>query len=361
MKKTIVLIISAIFIFLLMAVLIGFYWYKNSLGPVSSNSETIQIEVASGSTYITLADTLYDNKLIKSKTSYKIYIKLNPPKNGLKAGTYYLSQNMGVEKIITSLSSGGASVDPNQISITFKEGINMRRIASLIAEKTNNSEEDVYKLLNDKEYLKSLVEEYWFIDNSILNEKLYYPLEGYLFPDTYYFANKDVSIKEIFKTLLDQMGKKLEPLRPQIEKSKYSVHELLTLASIVELEVATIEHRGKVAGVFYNRLNAGMNLGSDPTTYYGAGVDMSERELTREEFNAVNDYNTRANALHGKLPVGPICMPSMSSIEASISPTSIAAYYFVADKNGETYFTKTYNEHLAKIQQLKESGLWYTR
>ena len=231
----------------------------------------------------------------------------------------------------------------------------------MIAENTNHEEEEVFALLKDQEYLKTLVEQYWFIDDNILNDKLYYSLEGYLFPDTYYFASKDVSVKEIIKTLLEQMGKKLEPFKEKIEASEYNAHELLTLASIIELESADKEHRGKVSGVFYNRLKDRMSLGSDPTTYYGLKVEISDRELTREEFNTPNDYNTRASAMSGKLPIGPICMPSMSSIEAAIVPTKTDAYYFVADKNGVTYFTKTYQEHLAKIEELKASGLWYTR
>lgn len=359
--KKVVLIFSAIIVFLLMVALIGLYWYKNSLGPVSTNSSLVPFEVKSGNTYGTLGSSLEEKKLIKSALAYKIYLKLNPPTKELRAGTYYLSEDMGVEKILLTLYGGGESFNPDQIFITFKEGLNMRAIASLIAKNTNNKEEDVYALLNDREYLQSLIQEYWFIDESILNEKIYYPLEGYLFPNTYYFKNKDVTVKEIFKVLLDEMQKQLEPLKKDIIASKYNFHQLSTLASIIELESADLEHRGLVGGVFYNRLNAGMNLGSDPTTYYGLKIDISERELTREEFNTPNDYNTRASNMGGKLPVGPICMPSITSIKAAINPTPTDTYYFVADKNGVTYFTKTYQEHLAKIEELKAKGLWYVR
>lgn len=347
--------------FLLMIVLIGLHWYHGSLGPVSTSSELVAVEVKSGSTYATLGDLLEEKNFIQSKLTYRIYLKINPPKEALKAGTYYLSEDMGVEQIIITLSGGGESTNPNQISITFREGINMRAIASEIAKNTNNTEEQVYALLNDKEYLRSLIDSYWFIDESILDDKIYYALEGYLFPNTYYFKNKDVTVKEIFKVLLDEMEKQLEPLKQDIIASKYSFHQLSTLASIIELESADIDHRGKVAGVFYNRLNSGMSLGSDPTTYYGLKIDISERELSRDEFNTVNDYNTRASAMSGKLPIGPICIPSITSLTAAVNPTVVDDYYFVADKNGVTYFTKTYSEHLAKIEQLKANGLWYVR
>lgn len=359
--KKFVLVISAIIVFLVMVALAGLYWYKGSLGPVGKSDELIPLEIKSGSTYTSIGSLLEEKKLIQSKLTYRIYLKLHPPKTELKAGTYYLSENMGVEKILSVLSGGGESLNPDQISITFREGINMRGVAKEIAKNTNNKEEDVFALLKNQEYLDSLIKEYWFIDKSILNDAIYYPLEGYLFPNTYYFKNKDVTVKEIFKVLLDEMKKQLEPLKEDIIASKYNFHQLSTLASIIELESADLEHRGLVGGVFYNRLNAGMNLGSDPTTYYGLKIEISERELTRDEFNTPNDYNTRASSMAGKLPVGPICIPSITSLKAAINPTSTDAYYFVADKNGVTYFTKTYQEHLAKIEELKAKGLWYVR
>ena len=118
--------------------------------------------------------------------------------------------------------------------------------------------------------------------------------------------------------------------------------------------------RSGIAGVFYNRLKNNWNLGSDVTTYYGAGVELSERDLTIDELNDPNPYNTRSSAMLGKLPVGPICNPSVESIEAVINKESHDYYYFVSDKNGKTYFTKTDSEHNLKKNELIEAGLWYT-
>ena len=115
-----------------------------------------------------------------------------------------------------------------------------------------------------------------------------------------------------------------------------------------------------VAQVFINRLNSNMTLGSDVTTYYASKVDMSERDLYLYEINDNNYYNTRSSFLAGKLPVGPICNPSIDSIKAVLYPTNNNYYYFVADKNGKTYFTNTYSEHIAKRDELIEAGLWYT-
>ncbi len=357
MKKAL-LIISSIFVFLIVVLLVGFFWYQNSLKPVGSSKEPIEVEISSGSTYSTLANLLYDQKLIRSKTAYKIYIKLNPPKEDLKAGTYSLSQDMSVEEILEVLSKGGKSTNPLEISILFKEGLNMRQMAKVIEENTNHTQKEVLDTISDETFLKELIQEYWFLDDSILEEDIYYPLEGYLYPDTYSFSSKDVSVEEIIKTLLNEMGKKLEPYRKEIEKSDYTVHEILTLASVVELEAASSEYRSEVAGVFFNRLNSNWQLGSDVTTYYGAKIEMSERDLMVAEIEAINGYNTRPAAMAGKLPVGPICNPSISAIEAVLAPKKTTAYYFIADNQGKVYFTKTYQEHIEMREYLKEHGLW---
>ena len=102
-----------------------------------------------------------------------------------------------------------------------------------------------------------------------------------------------------------------------------------------------------------------MNLGSDVTAYYGAKVRLSERDLYKNELNDNNGYNTRISTMAGKLPIGPICNPSIESIEASINPNENDYYYFVSDKNKKTYFSKTLTEHNQKIQELKRNNLWY--
>ena len=102
-----------------------------------------------------------------------------------------------------------------------------------------------------------------------------------------------------------------------------------------------------------------MALQSDVTTYYATKIDMDERDLTNAELNSKNPYNTHSTSMAGKLPVGPICMASESSIKAVIEPKETNALFFVADKNGKVYFSRTNSEHEKKIKELKDSGLWY--
>ena len=179
-------------------------------------------------------------------------------------------------------------------------------------------------------------------------------------PDTYNFE-KDVTTKEIFKTMLDAMEKKLEPYKETIEEKGYSVHQLLTIASIAELEGRTKEDRKNVVSVFYNRLNhqPPITLGSDVTTYYGIKVDMSERDLKMSEINQVNGYNTRPSSMAGKIPVGPIASINIDTFDAAINPVQTDYLFFVSDKNGKLYFAETESEHSKIISNLKNSGLWF--
>ena len=350
------MILGGVLVCIITIIIGGLIFYKNQIGPVSDSSEKIPFEIKEGDTYYSIATSLEDKGLIKSERIYKIYLKLNKPNTNLKMGVYYLSPNMGINDIINTLSGKGISSD---ITITFKEGKNMRYIADVIATNTNNNEEDVYVLLKDQNYLKELINEYWFIDESILNKNIYYSLEGYLFPNTYNFKDRNVSVREIFKTMLDETDKQISPYKQDIIDSRYSMHQILTLSSIVELEAKNEQDRAQVAGVFYNRLKSNMSLGSDVTTYYAAKVDMAERDLYASEINDINYYNTRPVSMAGKLPIGPICNPSLSSIVATLKPVTSNYYFFVADKNGKVYYTKTNSEHERLIVKLRNEGLWY--
>lgn len=357
MKKVITIVTISILGIVSILILASCIFYNINLKAVSSKSSEVEFMVDSGSTYYGVISKLKSVGLIKNELAFKLYIKFNKV-NDIEAGTYKLNKNMSVSEIVEVFSKGN-TYNPDAIVITFKEGKHMRWIANTISKHTSNTHIDVYNLLKDTEYLNSLINEYWFINDEILNTKIYYSLEGYLYPNTYEFKNKDVSVKEIFKTMLDEMDKKISTYKDDLLNSKYTIHEILTLSSIVELEGANSNDRAGIAGVFYNRLNSNIQLGSDVTTYYAAKIEMSDRDLYSSEINDANDYNTRSSHLAGKLPIGPICNPSIKSIEAVLYPEKHDYYYFVADVNKKTYFSKTYQEHLSTRDDLIEAGLWY--
>ena len=328
--------------------------YNINIKAVDKNDDSkIEIVIPQGTSKKEVGNILEENGLIRSSTFFSIYIKLFDTKD-FKASTYYLSKNMDLKEIINVLENGN-SYNPNQIAITFKEGINIRKLATLIQDNTNNSYDDVIDTLNDKEYLDELIEKYWFITDSIKNDKLYYSLEGYLFPDTYYFSNKSVTVKEIIEKMLDKMEKVLEEYKDEIENSSLSIHEILTLASIIEKEGKTQDF-AMISSVFYNRLKLKMALGSCATAYYGMGMDFDEVGIaTSEMMSNINDYNTY---ILTSLPIGPISLPGLNAIVAAIKPDESDNLYFLSDNEGVTYFFKTLQEQTAKKNELIQSGKW---
>lgn len=350
--KKIYKIIAVICILLIILIVTVIIWYNSCLNAVSKQDIPVQLTIEIGSGSDLIASTLKENDVIRNKFAFKLYIKLNNI-DGLQAGNYQFNKNMSVEEIIEILKTG--KIMQEQINITFVEGKNIRWIAKKIASSTNNTEDDVFNLLKDEKYIDSLINEYWFLTDKIKNKNIYFPLEGYLFPDTYSFDGKDVDIKTIFKSMLDKMDNVLT----ECGAKDKNVHDILSLASVVELEGLDYTSRKTIASVFYNRLDAFMSLGSDVTTYYAYKVDMGERDLTTTELYTYNPYNTRGPQMFGKLPVGPIASPSKSSIDAVINPDDTDYLYFVADKNGKVYFAKTLAEHQNIVTDLKNKNLWF--
>ncbi|MBQ9024506.1 MAG: endolytic transglycosylase MltG [Bacilli bacterium] len=354
-KKSRIVLKTIMFIIIIIMILLCAFCYINTM-PTSSKSSEVTFKIEEGSSIRNIANTLKDSDLIRNEYFFLAYAKINKITD-IKAGDYAINKNKSLKEIVTILQKG-SNVKNKEVTITFKEGKNMRNIAKVIDENTSNTKDDVFNLLNDKEYINSLINEYWFLDESILNENIYYPLEGYLSPDTYNFE-VNASVKDIFKKMLDQTDKVLTNEKENIDKSKFNIHQILTLASMVESEGVTLEDRKNIAGVFINRLNSNLPLGSDVTTYYAAKIDLGERDLYKSEINSNNPYNTRPMSNAGKLPVGPICNPSKEAIDAVINYTSNKYIYFVADKNMKIYFNETEAGHNKTIKELKASGLWF--
>lgn len=345
---------SALLFLILSVAVFCFAFFRFELSSVSDDDTIKTITIEPGSVD-TIATTLYKNDLIKNKVAFKIYVYITG-KTNMKAATYNLSEDMGVEKIVAILFKGNG-INQEQVSVTIKEGSNIRKIASLISEETELIAEDFYAVLQDETYLRTLIEKYWFLSEDILNKDIYYSLEGYLYPNTYYL-NKTTTWPEIIEKMLDETENQLKDYQDKFNNNNLSIHEIMTMASIIELEGITPEDRKGIASVFINRIKAGMNLGSDVTTYYGAKISMGDRDLYKEELQACNNYNTRC-ATFTKLPISPICNPDISSIIAVLEPIDANYYYFVADKNKKIYFSKNITEHNRTISNLRKNNLWY--
>ena len=349
MKNRIILLII---ILAIATVLVGgFLYYSNGLKAVKpGEGEDIRIKIEEGTGVTGIARLLEENNVIRDQDIMKIYCRLHNVR-GLQAGRYKLNNGEDLKTILGHIQNG--EIDNETVRITFVEGKNMRYYAKQIAAYTNNTEEDVFNLLKDEEYIDSLIEKYWFLTDEIKDDEIFYPLEGYLLPDTYEFESPDVSVRTIFNIILNYTDKFLSQYKDEEMPNGITIHQMLTFASIAELEGESEEDRAEIVGVFWNRLALKMPLGSDVTTYYAFGVDMGERNLTKKEIYTYSPYNTRHKEMAGKIPIGPICNPSKSAIEAAVHYKETDAYYFVADKNKKIYFTKNNNEHEQKIKDLK--------
>ena len=330
-------------------ILVGIVTLMILLSPVSKSKDIVEFTVKKGEGKEKIVENLKDAKLIKSKYATFIYIVLSGKKN-LQAGSYEFSRNMSVKDIITSLSTGDVvNVKRDEVRITFKEGDTLKNFVTMVSNETNIDYDEAIKKLSDKAFLKGLIADYWFLTDDILDEDIYFPLEGYLYPETYNFY-KETNIEQVIRKVLNVTNERLEPIKSKIESSKYNIHELLTIASIAEKEANTNSDRAMVTQVIYKRLSLNMALGMDVTSYYGVQKEMTE-VITQLDLNDKNPYNTRVTTFIG-LPVGPICNPSIGSINAALEPADTDYLYFVADiLTGKVYFAKTNEEFNALVKK----------
>lgn len=331
-----------VIIFLVVLIILTCGSYKIGTSSVSKDSFEVKITIPKESTYLSISNLLKENNLIRSESFYKIYIKIFKP-NNLKAGIYTLNRNMNVKEIVDTLEG---NVKSEEITITIPEGKHIEEVAEIISSKINMSKEDILLYWQNEEVLNSLIDKYWFLTDVIKKEGIRYSLEGYFFPDAYSIL-KESKIEDITYKMLDKMDEVLSKYKEEISNSKFNVHEILTLASIVEHEAILDSDRPMIAGVFINRLDKSMKLQSCATVGYA--INEWKLSYNYKDLQTDSPYNTY---FYEGLPIGPGNMPGELSIEAVLRPTKHDYYYFLANVNDKdskkTYYSKTYSEHRQK-------------
>jgi len=342
----VVKILLAILLFVVILIIAGVLVFNNGLAAVSTESVQVEFEVSENSTYLTLAPLLVEKGLIKSELAYKIYVKLNNP-NNLQKGVYVLDKNMGVKGIIDKLESNEAIVET--VSFVIPEGKHITDLANILSTKTNYTEQEILDYWNSEEFINKVIDKYWFITDEVKDSNLRYNLEGYFFPATYEIF-KDSTIEEISFKMLNKMDEVLTKYKDVILNSNYSVHEILTLASIVEYEAILDEDRPMVAGVFLNRLDLGMKLESCATVGYA--IQEWKLSYNYKDLQTDSPYNTYK---YYGLPVGPGGLAGEASIKAVLYPVDSNYLYFLANvyssTDNKTYYSETYREHQQKCLQ----------
>lgn len=345
-KKTIFIVIGII---IAIAIIGSVIFYNQGISAVSSKDEEVIVKIESGSGAIQILDTLDESGLVHNKLCGKIFLKLNHY-DKLQANTYILNKNMSLAEIFSIIENPDFQYIVKS-KLTIKEGTTIPEVAKAVGKVLDMSDEDVIKAWKKQDYLKLLMKDYWFIDESILNTELLYPLEGYLYPETYYVTDDAPTIENVTKLALDMMDQKLSPYKEQIKSLGWTPHQFLAFASVVERESGQDEKdRPNIAGVFMNRLKQNMLLQSDITVNYAwqrTGVNVSTSHLMID-----SKYNTYK---YTGIPIGPISTVPATTMEACLNYTHHDYLYFFAKEDGTILYSKTYEEHQKTVKENK----WY--
>ncbi|CAH0177089.1 MULTISPECIES: endolytic transglycosylase MltG [Peribacillus] len=339
-RKIIMITIASLILLIGIVGLVGFLYINSAMKPVDPDDDTIKkVKIPIGSSVNGISTLLEEQGIIKDARVFKYYIKFRN-ESGFQAGEYKLSPSMSIEDIVTSIKTGKLMKEA-AMKITIPEGKQLIQIADIIAVKTGEDPKKVFKKLNDKKFVNSMQEKFpQLLTSEIENEKVLYPLEGYLFPATYDFYEEKPSLEAIVTEMLKKTDETLQAYESQMDKNDYSVHQMLTFASLVEEEATAQVDRGKIASVFYNRIEEGMPLQTDPTVLYAKGSHKSR--VYYKDLEVKSPYNTYKNK---GLPPGPIANAGRTSIDAVLKPKKTDYLYFLATPEGEVLYSKTLDDH----------------
>ncbi len=298
--------------------------------PVNPEAgEPRHVKIPPGAGFNEAAGIIEEAGLVESPVRFKILATLRKATTSIKAGEYRLSAKMTPDQIIKQLCQGRVFLH----RVTIAEGLNLYQVAQNMEEAGLCSRADFIREATDPKTAEKM---------GIAAQSL----EGYLFPETYYFE-KPVTGQKIIQTMTNRFKNVFDQeWKNRAEKMGFSVHEIVTLASIIEKETGNAEERETVASVFHNRIKKNMRLDSDPTVIYG--IENFDGNLTRKHLRTPTPYNTYTRK---GLPPGPIANPGRASLKAALYPADTPYLYFVADSQTSHYFSTTLEEHNRAVRK----------
>lgn len=357
------IIIHSLFSFILLT--IGLYaGYKITLSAYTYTENLIESEairtaksdvsqmnllITTQTTLDDIATTLYEEGFISNKHYFLLETKLEKSSVDLISGEYTISSNMSSTEILHLLTTNPSNREET-IRFTIPEGYTIEQIAEVLQNKNIVTKSAFLDAVKNRDYSS----DYSFLKDMPSNRDYKYRIEGYLFPDTY-IVRKNITSEEIIIMMLNRFREILLPYISYIQSSQYTIHDLITVASIIEQEAKLDEERPIIAGVIYNRLDVGMPLQMCSTVQYS--LNKRKTTLTLQDLEKDTPYNTY---LYTNLPIGPICNPGEASIKAATLPTYHDYYYFVLQdpETGTHYFSQTGKEHsLAKNRYLQSDDI----
>ncbi len=330
-SKILKYIVALLGLFLALFIIIN-HQYKSSINTAVNPEDTssVSFQIKEGETAKTIAKKLEENDLINSSFFFLTYLKINDLEKNLLFGRFILKRNMNVKEIVEALSNPQNA----EVIFTIQEGLRIKDIDKKLAQKD---------LIKEGEFIEAAKnfngwEYYSFLEKERM-DKLDLPVEGYIYPDTYYLDSSTFKPHNLIYLGMDNFEQKFLPLSEEI--SDKSVHEIITMASIIENEVFGEEDRKIVSGILWKRLENSWPLGADATLLYIT----EDRTITAQDLELDSPYNTRKFL---NLPPGPICNPSIESIEAAIFPKESPYWFYLTTLDtGEVIYSKSNEEHNA--------------
>ncbi|WP_106497064.1 endolytic transglycosylase MltG [Lentibacillus sp. Marseille-P4043] len=348
-RKIVAIIIISLVLILLVGGISGYMYVKSALNPVDPDSKKeVNVTIPMGSSTSSIASILDEKGIIKDARVFRFYIKFQN-ESDFQAGDYEFSPSMTLDEIIDSLKKGKV-MEEAIYKVTIPEGKTIDQIAQIYAKKLPIKKEEFLSKVNDPDYVSKLIDKYpEVLSEEILNPDIKTPLEGYLFAATYKFYQEEPSATTIIEKMLKKTVAVVSPYLDEISTRDFTVHEMITMASLVENEARTKDQRKKIAGVFYNRLHAEMPLQTDPTVLYALGKHKDKVLL--KDLEIESPYNTYQI---DTLPVGPISNFAENSLKATLEPEESDYKYFLHDDEGNIHYAKTHDEHLKLKEQYIE-------
>jgi len=297
--------------------------YVRNLKSVSASEKVLLVTIPSGASVQDTSIILKQADLVRKSWAFEWYMRQNKLSDNIQAGTYALRPNMSVQEIAKVITKGQIATD----LFTVLPGQRIDQIKQALIN-AGYSAEAAAAALNPELYKNH---------PALAGKPADANLEGYLYPETFQ-KNNSTKPQKLIEQSLDEMHKRLTPtIRSRFAEQGLSAYQGVILASIIEQEVSKPEDKSKVAQVFLLRIRRGMQLGSDPTAFYGAILAGQKPSIGFD-----SAYNTR---IHTGFPPGPISNVSQSSLEALANPSNTDYLYFVAGDDGITHFSNTLSEH----------------
>ncbi len=319
-------------------------WRSGDLSsPAGSDARPVSFTVESGESVGQIATRLQREGLIGDAELFRLYLRYNGLDSRIEAGAFELKKTMTMADIAAVLQRGRRG---DELALTVPEGRRLEEVAQIVSEQLDIDADEFLRLARSP---RTFAVNFPFLDGLPADATL----EGFLFPDTYRFT-QDATARDVIERMLLNFDHQVpQSQRDKLAAQGRTLFEAVALASIVEREAVVADEHPAIAGVYHNRLQAGMALDADPTVQYAMGYQQAQatwwnRELTQDDYRAVESpYNTY---LHPGLPPGPICNPGLSSLLAAVEPAQSPYYFFRASCSGDGthMFSKTLEEHAAK-------------